>query len=387
MELRPKGFDLNGLLDGMASMFAMRCRDKDLGWRLAKTSEGVLPVHGDEAKLSQVLINLLGNAVKFSEAGGDVWLTVRRAGDGRYRFEVGDTGRGIEAENLSRIFEPFEQGPAGLREGGTGLGLAITQRLLTLMGAELVVDSAVGRGSRFSFEVELPPGRIADETSDETRWRRVRCLADGHTVDVLIVDDVAENRQVLAGLLEDIGASVRTAEGGEACLSAVAQRRPDIVLMDMRMPGMSGGEVARQVWQTNGREALKIVAVSASVLDHERQVYRHQGFDEFLDKPVRAGQLFGCLARLLGVEYEFEDVAPAPRPSVDFAGLKLPGELNERLRQAAAAANMTRLMKGLEDLERLGDDERRLAGHLRELGLSFAMEKVQDALRGIGDRP
>jgi signal transduction histidine kinase len=211
MELHPRDFDLNGLLDGLASMFAMRCGDKDLDWRLLKTSEGVLPVHGDEAKLSQVLINLLGNAVKFTEAGKQVWLTVRDAGDGSYRFEVGDTGRGIEAASLERIFEPFEQGSAGLSEGGTGLGLAITKRLLRLMSAELAVDSVVGRGSCFSFELELPPGRIPDETSDETRWQRVRRLAAGHTVDALIVDDVPENREILAGLLEGIGVTVRTA--------------------------------------------------------------------------------------------------------------------------------------------------------------------------------
>jgi CheY-like chemotaxis protein len=157
--------------------------------------------------------------------------------------------------------------------------------------------------------------------------------------------------------------------------------------MDMRMPGMSGGEVAQKVWQTHGREALKIVAVSASVLDHERQAYRDQGFDEFLDKLVRAGQLFGCLARLLGVEYEFEDGSPASQPPRDFADVKLPGELHQRLRQAAHTANITRLMKGLDELEGLGDDERQLAGHLRELGLSFAMGQVEEVLRGLGERP
>jgi signal transduction histidine kinase/ligand-binding sensor domain-containing protein/CheY-like chemotaxis protein len=385
MELNEGNFDLGELLSSLSSMFALRCREKHLEWNLAKPA-GALHVHGDEAKLSQVLINLLGNAVKFTEAGR-VELSVQRDGD-RFRFAVADTGQGIAAKNLARIFAPFEQGEEGQRAGGTGLGLAISQRILALMGSELQVNSAPGEGARFYFSIELPTATGTITSADEEQWLRVKRLAPGQQLDVLVVDDVVENRQVLATLLSDIGAEVRQVDSGEAALTALREKLPTVVLSDMRMPSMSGGELVEQIWTAHGRNALKVVAVSASTLDHERQKYLDQGFDAFLDKPVRAELLFGCLARLLNVHYEYGEAAPVEeRAETDFNGATLPSELLARLRDAVATANMTRLMQGLDEVEALGAKEQTLAAHLRALGQNFALAKVAQILAQIGESP
>ena len=193
-----------------------------------------------------MLINLLGNAVKFTEAGL-VELSVQRDSD-RFRFAVADTGQGIAAKNLARIFAPFEQGEEGQRAGGTGLGLAISQRILALMGSELQVNSAPGEGARFYFSIELPTATGTITSADEEQWLRVKRLAPGQQLDVLVVDDVVENRQVLATLLSDIGAEVRQVDSGEAALTALREKLPTVVLSDMRMPSMSGGELVEQIW-------------------------------------------------------------------------------------------------------------------------------------------
>ena len=325
-----------------------------------------------------MLINLLGNAVKFTDQGR-VTLRVTVSQPDRYRFEVIDTGPGISPESRDAIFQPFQQAEAGVRKGGTGLGLSISQRLLELMDSHLELVSPVpsetpadcgeaeGPGSSFSFTVQLDPVENAIAAGPEdSQWTRVRHLAAGQTVRALIADDIAENRDVLSSILTEIGVQTVLVEDGLQAWDRVRQETFDIVFLDIRMPVLSGPDAAQKIWSEMGDEAPHLVAVSASALEHERQQYLDMGFERFIEKPFRAERVFGCLAELLGVEFEYaEEQAPEPE-ALDLGDIALSSDLLASLREAAEMANVTELEQMLDDLAAQQPEARRLAaGHRR----------------------
>ena len=381
LELNPVDFDLGGLVQGLATMFEWRCAQQDLRWRV----EMDMPsrwVHGDENKLRQVLINLLGNAVKFT-GQGEVKLVVGAESKDRYCFAVCDTGKGIPPERQEIIFAPFEQDEEGARLGGAGLGLTIAQRNVALMGGDLQVESKPGQGARFFFSVPLPPGDRGAEEKDA--WSRVIRLKPGCDAQVLVVDDVAENREVLAQILEKVGVRVRLAGSGAEALEQVRQEMPDLIFMDVRMPELNGIQTMELIRTEHGEERVKIAGVSASVLEHEREAHLKAGFDAFLGKPFQAGQVYACLAELLGVEYEYatEIGSAAAIRREELATIQLPAELIERLEQAAQFYQVTGLRHGLEEMEALGEEGRRLATHLRVLGENYDMKGILEILQGV----
>ena len=313
MELQASDFDLNSLLSGIESMFRMRCQEKEIKLNFIEPADGTEPVYGDEGKLRQVLINLLGNAVKFTDKG-EVTLKVRpifpetlaRAGSESrlqvpakvgakepllsepttepvarvatsYRFDVIDTGAGISEAEQKGIFQPFQQSAAGLKKGGTGLRLVISRRQVELMGGEIKLESTLGKGSRFSFEIPLPPARGALESPKTKEAREVLRLVAGKRVNALIVDDNQNNRDVLSQLLAAIGCEVHTAESALEAFERV-NNTPDIIFMDIRMPGLSGAEATRRIIAEHGPDKIKIVALTASVLEHEKAGHMAAGF-------------------------------------------------------------------------------------------------------------
>ena len=370
MELQSTDFDLGRLIKELATLFELRCQEKGLGWRVEQTGAAWL-VRGDENKLRQVLVNLLGNAIKFTDEG-EVVLRVEAREAVAYYFEVQDTGPGISPQQQEEIFAPFQQGVLGLREGGTGLGLTIARRHMELMGGQLQVESALGQGARFFFSLELTPAQAPVVGQPETRYGRVVRLAAGQAPHLLIVDDVATNREILAQILERIGAQVRQAQSGEEGLEVARQTRPDLVLMDIRMPGIGGLEAMRRLRQEYGD--LPVVAVSASVMEHQKQYYLRSGFDAFIDKPFRVEDLYACLEQCLGVEYEYaaqeEEEAAALPPSA------LPADLRRRCNEAAQFYRMTELRRYLEEMEALGAGGRALAQRLRQRVQAYDMDGV-----------
>ena len=381
-ELNPAPFDLQGLIEGLAAMFELRCQQQSLAWRLeVDLAAGAL--HGDEGKLRQVLINLLGNAVKFTPAG-QVRLKVEVQDPDRYRFEVSDTGRGIAADQQAAIFEPFQQEEEGLRQGGTGLGLAISRQHVELMGGQLELDSAPEEGAHFFFTLTLPAARVQPPAEATAAWTRVEHLAAGVSVQALVVDDQEANRDILAQMLTRIGAEVDTAENGVQALERVRARMPDIVLMDIRMPVMDGPQTLRHLFEEYGREAIRVVAVTASVFEHQRQAYLEMGFNEFLNKPLRAEQLYACLAAQLGVEYDYAEAVAAPVPDVvDWKGAALAPELYAALVTAAEEHSITQLQEHITSLEELGAQEQSLAAQLRLLDQQYDMEGIKAVLQQI----
>jgi CheY-like chemotaxis protein len=327
MELQTTDFDLNELISSIESMFRVRCAEKEIKFTVVRFADGPIPVHGDEGKLRQVLINLLGNAVKFTDEG-QITLKVRaiqtekqKAESGNqksdqnhpvptatsYRFDVIDTGPGISESDQKEIFQPFQQSAAGLRKGGTGLGLAITRRQVELMGGEVKLESTLGKGSRFYFVIPLAAARGKLESSRSNETREVVRLATEKTVNALIVDDNQNNRDVLSQLLAGIGCRVRVAESAAEAFARVKEEIPDIIFMDIRMPGMNGAEATRQIIAQHGPEKIKIVAITASVLEHEKAGHMAAGFHSFLSKPFRFPDVCASLQQVLKVDFEYED--------------------------------------------------------------------------------
>jgi len=302
---------------------------------------------------------------------------------GRYSFEVGDTGPGIPPERHAEIFEPFRQGAEGLVKGGTGLGLAISRRYVVLMGGRLELESAAEVGARFSFNLELSPASGDVTEGSDAHLQLVSRLSPGSEVQAVVVDDVETNRDILSTMLERIGAQVRLAAGGEQALECLRQRLPDIVFLDIRMPGMDGPKVLEHILKEYGSDAVKVVGVSASVLEHQRQRVLDAGFDDFISKPLRAERLFACMTKLLGVHYEYTrepDPPATDTPAPELSSISLPGDLLDALRQAVSIQSITRLRRHLDDLEELGDEARQLATHLRELSQRYDLKAIGAAL-------
>lgn len=382
-KLDNEDFRILALIEGLSEIFAVRCEQKKLHWRVENNLDD-RPVHGDQRKLRQVLINLVGNAVKFTESG-EIKLEIRQVGES-YQFAVADTGPGISQEVQSRIFEPFQQAEQGLHKGGTGLGLAIAKRQIELMGGALQLESRPGGGSRFFFSVRLPPA-ASTILQPDVSMTRVVGLLPGYRVKALVVDDIEDNREILAKMLQTMGAEVFTAQDGWQGLVQARRHMPQIAFIDMRMPVMGGLETLDRLRTEWPKERIVCVAVSASGIYHHREHYLEAGFDDFIGKPFSLDQLAACLERNLQVRFAREPrVQPALKPGpkvVDFSEVKLPRALQERLRRAAELNAFTDFDAALSEI-RAGDSEvQKFANHLQTLlsrydraGLLAALEQI-----------
>jgi len=373
MELQSVNFDLGSLIKRLEAMFLHRCSQK--GVRLVVESKVTQPcwVYGDEGKLRQILINLLGNAVKFTERG-EVRLKVN-AGDGEgCLFEVSDTGIGISPEEQADVLQPFHQGAGGTRKGGTGLGLTISKRYVELMDGELQFTSKTGAGSCFYFSVPLPAGESGFASSFAGESNHLR-LAPGSKVSALVVDDIVQNRDVLAGMLKALGCDVMVAESGARAMEMARSEHPDIIFMDIWMPDLNGIEATQRILSEHG-DAIKIVAHSASAFDHEQQRYLDAGFDDFFAKPFRCERIAECLKNLLGVQFEADEPAGKTALLTLPDDIALPEPLAARLRSAAELYSVTEIKSCIVEISQLGDDGRQIAEHLQRMADNYDMNAI-----------
>ena len=385
MELKPVNFDLQTLIKEMDSLFALRCIEEQLTWNVNNLLNATT-VYGDETKLRQVLINLIGNAVKFTDSG-EIRLSVTPLEQNIYQFEVKDTGEGIPLESQKHIFEPFQQDESGHKKGGTGLGLAICQKQLELMDSKLQLESEPNQGARFFFDLKLPPAEGAIESQDLLPGN-VSHLAPGLQVKALVVDDVIENRDVLKRLLTLIGLDVVVAENGEEAIKKVREFSPDIIYMDMRMPVMDGEEATRLIQEEFGHERFKIVAITASTLDARRDYYLNKGFHEFIGKPFKEEQVFKSLKDLLnvGFVYEAEDSSKKPaevQEEFEIQNISLPEELLNKMKKAAELHKITDLELCIAELDSLDGEMKGLKDHLSSLLKSYDIEKISNFLNKV----
>jgi signal transduction histidine kinase/ActR/RegA family two-component response regulator len=305
-ELLTAPMPLHSMLQSVSDIVRLKAEEKGLAFNVIADPGLPASVQADEKRLRQVLINLLGNAVKFTDRG-HVTLAVTPQEDAppgqvRLRFEVADSGIGIEPEALRRLFQPFEQaGEAHHRAAGTGLGLAISRHLVDLMGGDILVDTRHGQGSRFWFELELPLAAKAPDA--EPPARAVSRRYEGRRRRVLVVDDVLANRQLLCDLLERHGFEVDQAGDGAHALERVRTLPPDLVLMDIRMPVMDGLEATSRLRADEATRLLPIVAVSANASAEDRQRCLERGANAFLAKPVQHERLTAVLTEQLALRW------------------------------------------------------------------------------------
>lgn len=386
--LEEKDFSLQRLLAGIVDTFGLRAVDKGLEFQTDLAADLPDGVRGDETKLRQVLINLLGNALKFTERGS-VRLVVRTVEGGaekvRVEFAVSDSGVGIAAAEQARLFEPFHQTESGRRYAqGTGLGLAISQRCVQLMGGVIRVDSSEAGGSKFGFELEL-----ARAASAEIGERRTVTGYAGARRRLLVVDDEAANRDVLRGLLEPLGFVIEECAGGAACVEAFARRAADAVLLDLRMPGaLDGYATARALRTLPGGAAPAIIAVSASVFEADRQTAIDAGCDDFLPKPFGEERLFATLGRCLDLEWSYAAAERADERTANGMGetAVLPAGEAEALLDLARRGDMRGVR---ERLKEIAVRQPECAGRLRQLDALAAglqLGRLRQELRLEGER-
>jgi len=383
VEINPSTFNLPKLLDDLAAMFRLRAEAKALRFEMSVDGESVPYVVADESKIRQVLINLLGNAVKFTQLGRikmRVSLEQRNAGQLWLSACVEDTGSGLTDEEQSRLFEPFTQTSRGLNsQEGTGLGLAISRKYARLMGGDITVSSKQGQGSIFRLDIPIQGGDSGIAVR-RSAVRRVVALRTGLDAPrILVVDDHLENRDWLMKLLSSIGFPVGAAENGQAAIRSWEDWSPRLILMDVHMPVMDGLEATRRIKADPRGKETAIVVLTASALDEDRRVVTQSGADDFIAKPCREDELLEKIGVLLNLAYDYEEISQAEDKPSGMAALgaalaQLPIELVEELRNATSIGNKKLLDKLILRVPATGDA--RAARSLQELADKYQYDDL-----------
>ncbi|MDD5215069.1 MAG: ATP-binding protein [Methylococcales bacterium] len=364
-------FNFNEMLTTICEMIHVRADMKGLAFSMERN--GCLPhfVSGDEHHLRQVLINLLNNAVKYTDKGS-VLLRLTPLDD-YLRFEIIDTGAGISDDDQKKIFQAFFQCEFGISKGdGTGLGLAISQEFVHLMGGEITVTSTVGQGSTFEFTILLP--EIEAVTVLQETQGRILHLEEGQPpIRVLIVEDNADNRLLLKYLLESVGFEIRIAENGEEAIAIFQAWQPHFIWMDMRMPVMDGYKATQAIRALPDGKNVKIAALTASAFQEDRAEILAAGCDDMLTKPLNEDKLFQIMGQLLGLKYHhLADETTTQDEQVNF------NSLNTEIRtQLHSAAELLDLEAVLAIVEKLKVNYPQEANALEKLVSEFRFEQIQ----------
>lgn len=332
--LNQNSFDLYNLLDSLEEMFRLKTSAKGIELIFDRTEQVPQYVKTDEGKLRQILINLLSNAIKFTDEGS-VQVRVKLLEDERLNFEqqfsgnnqptplyfeVEDTGFGIAPTELNKLFDPFVQTETGRRsQQGTGLGLPISQKFILMMGGTLTVNSAIGRGSIFGFDIHIDRPDLS-EIATPTKYPKVIGLApDQPQYRILVVEDRLENRLLLMKILSRWGFSeVREATNGQEALDLLKTWQPDLIWMDMQMPVMNGYEATKKIKGNPVSQKTVIIALTASAFEEDRQEILAIGCDDFVRKPFQEAELLAKMEKHLGVRYLYDEseVSPQSKPAV-----------------------------------------------------------------------
>ncbi|MBC6431170.1 response regulator [Nostoc sp. HG1] len=314
LELYPVDFYLPAFIDSVTEICRIRAEQKVIAFHVELDPDLPMGIHADEKRLRQVLINLLSNAIKFTNQGSVTFKVqvVAQESDAngktnyKIRFQVIDTGTGIIPEQAEKIFQPFEQvGNHKRQSEGTGLGLAISQKIVLLMDSQIQVQSILGKGSTFWFEVKLP------ESKD---WAKVSRVVEQGTIigyqgqrrTILIADDKWENRSVIVNLLEPVGFTVVEASQGQEAWEQAVLYKPDMIITDLVMPKLNGFELIERLRQPGPFKEIAVIASSASVFAIDQHKSIDVGADAFLPKPVEAETLLEMLRQFLQLEWIFD---------------------------------------------------------------------------------
>ncbi|HEX2878051.1 MAG TPA: ATP-binding protein [Polyangiaceae bacterium] len=384
--LAEQPFDLRVLLDQVRSMFTEQIKARGLSFEFPIGDELVQGLRGDPGKIRQVLINLIGNAVKFTDQGKiSVRTSARETVNGTFQItvDVQDTGPGIIATDLDQIFSPFSQGESGTRKGGTGLGLVISRNFARLMHGDITVHSVQGQGSTFSFTFQAPavPNEQLQQIAKKAPLKR---LDSGELRrKVLIVDDIVTNRELLQEELLRAGFDAKTAASGEEAVQLHDAWQPDLVLMDLHMPGIGGMEAIRRL--RAAASPAVIIVTTASADDATEGSVTQAGANGLLRKPYAEGQLFETISRLMRLRFVRPTVLPSVVPSraPEPRSLSLlPAQLRGELRDAAQQSRAARLIQLADSLAAQAPAA---AETIRTLTHDFRYKELLAALGKEGD--
>ncbi len=391
IELKPAPFDVTQMLQDVGQMMKSRAEGKGLRFTLELDSALAPYMQGDVGKLRQVLINLLGNAVKFTEKG-KVWLRARTQPIADpdmvlFQFEVQDTGPGIPQDSLDDVFESFVRfDHARNIERGTGLGLAISKSLVDMMNGDITIESEPGRGSLFKVMIPLQMVEAGAAIPSKASVAEVIGLqADQPVWRILVVDDNLENRVLLTTLLSNIGCKVKEANNGEEAIKIFQEWHPHFIWMDMRMPIMDGFEATRKLRTLPGGEAVKIVAVTASVLEERHEEILTCGCDEVVRKPFKDHEIFESMSRQLGIKYLYQDSGAemAQKQQINLTVemlTELPPNLLQDLCETILVAKMEAI---LEVIERIAEQAPDTAERLRAFVKNFQIDRIWEVLEEV----
>ena len=352
-------FDLQVLLRELEYMFRDRADSKGLRFEVLGINESCYLV-ADETKLRKVIINLLGNAVKFTERGNiELRVTIRKDPLNKMRLlvEVEDSGIGIAADEMDKLYTSFEQTESGrLNKSGTGLGLAISQNYIRIMGGEITATSHVGEGSLFRFEIEVIQGQACELITKLCPRLVVGLAAEQRIPRVLVVEDNKENRDLLTKLLQTVGFEVRDAVNGKEAVEFFEKWQPDFIWMDIRMPVMDGLEATQIIKSTVAGQKTKVVALTAHALNEEQELILAAGCDDFIRKPYREDEIFRVMEKQLGLKYVYSEELKTEESSVTASELTseqlktLPEKTLTELYQATLRLDTVRILELIEQI-------------------------------------
>ena len=392
VDLQWAPFDLVRTLEDMGQMMTVRSQAKGLRFDLELDAALPRVVQGDVGKMRQVLINLLGNAIKFTQQGYVCLRASTKPLDSDparvlLQLAVEDSGLGIPEAQLNTIFDSFVQGSQnGDAAQGAGLGLAICKSLVDVMEGRIDVKSKPGEGSLFTVAIPIELAEATALDLEAIRETRVVGLKPGQKPKrILVADDHADNRALLTSMLERVGFTVREVNNGETAVEAFNSWRPHLIFMDIRMPVMDGSAATSAIRQLPGGEKVKILAVTASVFKEQRDEILSAGCDELVCKPVRENEIFDAIGRLLGVQYKYADVE---QPAVPDSGIELtqemlsqlPPEVLSELHQAALVLDRAAMAALVDRIKTHAPDTAR---SLQRLLDDFQLERIRELLGDV----
>ncbi len=398
MELSVNAFEFNGFLRGVSEMCRIKAQQKDIDFEVIKTGHIPNGVIADEKRLRQVLINLLSNAIKFTNEGkvclriNSLQLEPEVPGETalcQIEFRIEDSGIGISSSHLKRIFQPFEQVKNTQSQAeGTGLGLAISNKMVTMMGSELKVESEQGQGSTFSFELSLPE-TLTQQIQDSQDIQGRVIGFKGATQRLLIVDDRWENRAVLKSFLSPLGFEVIEASDGEEGLITAIDEQPDLIITDISMPRMDGLAMIKQLRNHPPMKSTPIFVSSASVFATDQQQSLNAGGSLFLAKPIQLSELLQALAQQLELTWIYSDLLTANPQKVEahIETLTFPKPaILQNLLKLSRSGLINNLTAELDRIEAEDAQLSRFSQQMRALAKSFQLKQIQQKLQEYLER-
>ncbi|MEW8229552.1 MAG: YfiR/HmsC family protein [Candidatus Thiodiazotropha endolucinida] len=387
IELETEPVNLPQLLREISELMHSRALAKDLSYSLEIEENITQFITTDSGKLRQILINLMGNAIKFTTRGGvEIKVKTPHVGDQLIlEIQIEDTGPGIPHDRIQTIFDPFIQikGDNTIRPSeGTGLGLAISKSLVQLMKGRITFESILNKGTTFLLALPVTEAEaFANETHEKLMPKVTGLIDEEQEWRIMIVEDDAENSILLATLLTQTGFQVREVINGQQALTLFESWQPHLIWMDMRMPVMDGYEATRKIRRMTGGSDVKIIALTASAFKEQRQKILDSGCDEVVQKPYRVDEIFEAMAHFLDLNYRYEDSTHLQKSQLHSISIKeniikLPPELQQQLQESASLLDGDQLKVILKQVE---EYDQQLAGTLTELARNFRFDQILES--------